>query len=373
VTHPKSLDKEFEIMFNHLLLTKLGRLLARHWLVALCIAGVAGILWMGAPAWAAPVARPLNQTVPRPTPTSEGDPVATATPSPDDDGDGSSEETGGDPSEDGSDNGSGSEPSADDPNIVFEPGAVEADDNPVASLTAAANVDGLNVREGPGTNFNIVGSLPTATQVDVLSRNEDGSWWFICCVPNTEATGWVSAQLLTPDFDGAEAVTLLPLFGTEPEIAPQATITPTAIATAQALPQAEQTLAVDFKIDPYFVWQGITTTLTITINNPNTVDAMGVLLSDELPESLRLIDASADAGGTVETVTTANGRPLLLFRWESIPADSAVSVTIVAQIDPDLPDGAVIDNLVATRARNVAYSTDAVTIGMPPVAPPSFE
>src|SRR5688572_8384470 len=83
----KSLDEELETMFNHVLqsklVTKLGQLFARHWLVAFCVAATAGILWVGAPAWAAPVARPLNQTVPRPTPTSEAGPVPTATPSPD--------------------------------------------------------------------------------------------------------------------------------------------------------------------------------------------------------------------------------------------------------------------------------------------------
>ena len=63
---------------------QLGRLFRRYWIVALCVAGFAGVLWIGAPAWAAPVTRPLNQTVPRPTPSTGGDPVATATPLPDD-------------------------------------------------------------------------------------------------------------------------------------------------------------------------------------------------------------------------------------------------------------------------------------------------
>jgi uncharacterized repeat protein (TIGR01451 family) len=230
-------------------------------------------------------------------------------------------------------------------------------------------VNGLNLREGPGTSFNTLGSLPANTQVTVLSRSEDGAWWYICCIPGSETTGWASAQLLTPNFDLAQANALIPLFGAAP-VAP-ATATPQ--PATETLPQAEQPLSVDFSIDPYFVWQGITATLTITVNNPNTVDAVNVLLSDELPAMLTLVEAAADAGGTVETVTTADGRPLLLFRWESIPADTAVTATIVSLVSPDIADGEVIDNLVATRANNVAYSTSAVTIGMPPVVPPDFQ
>jgi uncharacterized repeat protein (TIGR01451 family) len=132
-------------------------------------------------------------------------------------------------------------------------------------------------------------------------------------------------------------------------------------------------LSTDFRIQPYFVWQGITATLTITVNNPNSVDAVNVLLSDELPEALTFVSAEADANGTVETVTTANNRQLLLFRWATIPADTAATATIVTVVSPDLPDGTVIDNLIATRASNVPYSTGFVTIGLPPVLPPDFQ
>ena len=65
--------------------------LQRHWLLLGVVAFFIAVAFIGAPAWAAPSPRPLNQTVPRPTPTSAGAPVATATPRPDngDDDDGS--------------------------------------------------------------------------------------------------------------------------------------------------------------------------------------------------------------------------------------------------------------------------------------------
>ncbi len=351
-------------MFIHPSFQKLERMLLRHWLIALCVAGFVGILWIGSPAWAAPVAQG-GGTVPLPTATSEGAPIATATPQADDES--SNESDNG-----GSGNGSSSTENLDSstPNIVFP--QVPAG-SPATSQTAKVSVNALNLREGPGTSFNTLGNLPANTEVAVLSRSEDGTWWYICCIPGTQTMGWVSAQLLTPNFDAAQANTLLPLFGTTP-VAAAATAAPQPTQQTQQTQQlAELPLSVDFRIDPYFVWQGITATLTITVNNPNAVDAVNVLLSDELPPTLTLVEATVDADGTVETVAAVSGSPLLLFRWASIPADTAVSATIVAAVSPQLADGEVIDNLVATRARNVAYSTSAVTIGMPPVLPPDFQ
>ena len=346
-------------MFKNTSYRKLSFLLHRHWLVALCIASAVAILWYGAPAWAAPVARPLNQTVPRPTPTSEGDPVATATPRPDD--------------ADNSNGGGGSsdsegpielDPNA--PNIEFPVGSENSE---TGELTAVVTVDGLNMRDGPGTNFNTLGSLPANTQVTVLSRNNDSSWWYICCIPNTDTRGWVSAQLLAPDFDIAQADTLIPPSGTLPTTSG----TPAPQTSGQTQTQTERPLAVDFFIEPYFVWQGITATLTITVTNHNTVDAENVLLSDEIPVGLTLISAESNAGGTVEVAETPAGRPLLLFRWTKLAADTGATATIVVLVDNNLANGTVIDNLVATRARNMPYSTSAVTIGLPPIVPPNFQ
>lgn len=350
-------------MFKDSIYRKLQFIFQRHWMTAACIAITVTVLWVGAPAWAAPVARPLNQTVPRPTPTSEGSPVATATPQPDDDENSGSSDGG----SGGVDNGVEVDPNA--PNIVFPVGTDGSTDSN-AGLTAVVTVNGLNLRDGPGTGFNTLGSLPVNTEVTVLSRNENGSWWYICCLPGTETQGWVSAQLLAPNFDAANASTLLSVFGTT-AAAPSTPATPK--AASQAQPKAAQPLEVDFAIAPYFVWQGITATLTITVNNPNGVDAVNVLLSDELPTGLTLVTAEANAGGTVEIAETPAGRPLLLFRWAKLAGDTGATATIVALVDADLADGAVIDNLVATRARNVAYSTSAVTIGLPPIVPPDFQ
>lgn len=341
--------------------------LRRHWLAVCAGTLIIGLLAANTPAWAAPVARPLNQTVPRPTPTSSSDPLATATPRADDSGD--SDDNDDDANTGGGGGGDSSAP-ATGPNIVFPNTGGGAAAAP--ALTARVTVGTLNLRQGPGVSFNALGALPANSQVTVNARNEDGSWWFICCLPNSQTTGWVSAQLLTPDFDRSQALTLIPLFGSEPTPAPAAAAA-AAPADATRLPQAERPLQVEFQLDPPFLWQNITATLTITVSNPNTVDVIRAELSDELPAALRLIQAGANGGGTVEQVTTANQQPLLLFRWPTIPAGASVAATIVFETAADLADGAVIDNLVGVRAHNAADGGGAVTIGMPPIAPPSFQ
>lgn len=335
-----------------------------HWLRQYWVVGIAALfgvaLWVGSPAWAAPVARPLNQTVPRPTPTSESNPVATATPRP---GDG----------DEGGGNGGSGEPSLPggpvDNSDILGPSTQEG--AAAASYRATVDVATLNVRQGPATTFPVVGTLAAGDTVTVTARNEDATWWYICCATDTGAQGWASAQLLTPGFDRAQAMTLLPLFGAAP------TPTATAVAGSTSASQTGSTLpeplTVEFLLDPPFVWQGITGTLEIRLSNPNTVAVNRAQLSDELPATLTLLDVSVDGGGNVERIDTAAGRPLIVARWPSLAAGGSVSALITFQVDSDLANGALIDNLIAVRGTNAAYQTDSVTIGMPPVEPPRFD
>lgn len=52
----------------------------------------------------------------------------------------------------------------------------------------------INVRSGPGTNFQSVKSLLPGTRVEILGQNPDGTWRNIRLSDGTE--GWVSASLL---------------------------------------------------------------------------------------------------------------------------------------------------------------------------------
>jgi Glycosyl hydrolase family 99/Bacterial SH3 domain len=55
----------------------------------------------------------------------------------------------------------------------------------------------LRVRAGPGTTFDIRGTLPRGTVLDVLARSEDNQWLAIA-YPDYGALGWISAAFVAP-------------------------------------------------------------------------------------------------------------------------------------------------------------------------------
>jgi uncharacterized protein YraI len=56
---------------------------------------------------------------------------------------------------------------------------------------------GINIREGPGTQYPVRGGLTSGTCVTILGRNEDSSWFYMTA--GGEKTGWVAAWLLNID------------------------------------------------------------------------------------------------------------------------------------------------------------------------------
>lgn len=63
---------------------------------------------------------------------------------------------------------------------------------------ARANQDGLNVRQGPGTNYPVVGILNQGEQAQIMGRNADSSWWAIAF---GDGTAWVISSLITTQGD----------------------------------------------------------------------------------------------------------------------------------------------------------------------------
>ena len=64
------------------------------------------------------------------------------------------------------------------------------DEETIGPIKAQTQAD-LNLREGPGTNYAIVGNVPANTEVSVVGRNADGSWLL---VETETGTAWMSGQ-----------------------------------------------------------------------------------------------------------------------------------------------------------------------------------
>jgi hypothetical protein len=54
------------------------------------------------------------------------------------------------------------------------------------------NTDNLNIRSGDGPEYTVVGIVDGGTELVVLGRNENRSWWY---VQVEDVVGWVSAEL----------------------------------------------------------------------------------------------------------------------------------------------------------------------------------
>ena len=64
-------------------------------------------------------------------------------------------------------------------------------DEPTPQLegVAAKSLVNLNVRQGPGTNYAIVGNIPAESQITIIGRNADGSW---LRVESAAGESWIS-------------------------------------------------------------------------------------------------------------------------------------------------------------------------------------
>jgi hypothetical protein len=123
---------------------------------------------------------------------------------------------------------------------------------------------------------------------------------------------------------------------------------------------------------PLFSWQGLPITLVFTIAVGADSPASQVRFRYEVPEGLKFI-AAENKDGILVTDKTAAGRDLITLSWPSLDPRATERVTVSLLVDEDLPDGAVVDSLVAVTSRNGGRVSAAVVTGLPPAAPPDFQ
>lgn len=320
------------------------RQLGQQWLILTVLLCAAIVILFGGAVQAAPV----NQTVPPPTATREDTPVPTATPQPSDNDD-----------------------DDDDPQpTATQPPAPTPTPTP-EGLRATVSVVRLNVRQGPGTTFAVLGVVANGQSVQVLTRNDAGDWWQICCLPGTDTSGWVASQFLQADFQG-QANTLIPVADELPE-AEEPTAIPTEDPNApiKAATFAEGIL-FGIQQEPLYTWQGQEVSLIYQVANTTITNTTNLELRNELPTQLRYLAVEDADGGFVLTETTALSSTIVSITWPKFDAGTEYTARVRVQVADDLPDGGVIDNLAVVVADNVAAITGGISIGMPPTGLPEF-
>jgi len=115
------------------------------------------------------------------------------------------------------------------------PTPVPPTDTPTPSLPSVTIDVDLNVRLGPGTGYNRVGLLTPGSTVEIVGRNEDGSWWQIAYPDAPEGMAWISASYGTAENTGAVPVVVIPPTPTPalPTPTPVPTVPPVDFVIAQ--------------------------------------------------------------------------------------------------------------------------------------------
>lgn len=111
----------------------------------------------------------------------------------------------------------------------------------VPTNPALTTLTDLNVRAGPGTNYEFVGLLLSETTAEIIGQNETRDWWQIKFNPAPNDVGWVIAD---PAFSEAVNVGDVPVVVTPAPPTETPTITPTPLPptdtpTATAVPPTE--------------------------------------------------------------------------------------------------------------------------------------
>ncbi len=99
----------------------------------------------------------------------------------------------------------------------------------------------LNVRAGPGTQFDVVGRIAANTEVEIVGQNDNASWWYIVYPETPNQRGWVAAEYVP-----SQNASGVPIQNTPTPI-PTDTPTPTETPT---VPPTETVAATDTPIPP---------------------------------------------------------------------------------------------------------------------------
>jgi septal ring-binding cell division protein DamX len=115
---------------------------------------------------------------------------------------------------------------------------------PPSGPPIAITTSDLNVREGPGQDYPILGLLPVNTQVEVAAKNPNGTWWQIVYPPDSAERAWIYAPFTRPSNTENVPVVETPVPPTvtqTPTITPTATASPTNTATPTSTPTVSPT------------------------------------------------------------------------------------------------------------------------------------
>jgi uncharacterized protein YraI len=238
-------------------------------------------------------------------------------------------------------------------------------------LQAVADV---NVRSGPGTNYNVLGLLRAGQAVEAVGRSPEGAWWQIVFPPNTGALGWVVGTYVQPNAAAGD----VPVVSGPPSPPTNTPSPPTPTDTPE--PSAD----VTFTADSTLMYQGQCTRLRWQVRNVAAYFVDGVAGAGDVGDrevcdpvgttthTLRIQrrdDSVQDFTVTITVQSNNVPRPSLIspgdnenfdwpdddveFVWSAVSAPGQVtySIEIQSEDDGDWENWRRVNGLTDTRYR----------------------
>lgn len=236
-------------------------------------------------------------------------------------------------------------------------------DSAASGNTGTVSISVLNLRRDPSPNADIIDTMWRNDVVEIAQTANDGTWLLVCCGVEQGSAGWVSALFINYD---ANSLNVGSIGGEQPAEVE-------ATDNTNGATDAETSLELTMSVTDTTVLAGQILDISYEVENIGSVDALNVSVTNELPEDLYLNNFEVDATGSfTHTLNTQNNRRIFNITWPEIAASQTVTATVKVQIAPGAPNGLVIDNLAGASAENANGDTGAISIGTPPLAPPSF-
>lgn len=229
--------------------------------------------------------------------------------------------------------------------------------NPVTApnppgLTGVILTDQLPLRQAPDPTAPVIDTVAANAQVTLLGRTTAGDWVYLCCGATRQQPGWVSAPFVQVTGGNALSLPVVNEAGQTNVGAPAVALT---IETAPAL-----------------IWQGALVQLHVTVRNTGTSDLTQVTLQLHLPPALRYVTDTIDTGGAVMWETAPSGGVQLALDWPHLPQGAQASATITLQVQPDTPNGLLLESQATLQSREGATAAVDLLLVMPPATLPQF-
>ena len=103
------------------------------------------------------------------------------------------------------------------------------------------DIDAVNIRSGPDTAFNLIGSATGGETFPLLAKNAGGDWWQICCV--NDQPGWIFGELAR--VENAESVAVAAEIPDPPPVPTAVAAAPTAVSVPADAPAPAPAAAPD--------------------------------------------------------------------------------------------------------------------------------